>query len=71
MTINREFERSSVVEQTVLLYREGLLDFGAAVRTISVYYPTWSSNEVEAFIDSQREVIPPERTPGEAAEDEE
>lgn len=71
VTINREFERASVVDQTVLLYREGLLDFGAAVRTISVYYPTWASDEVEAFIDLTGEAVPPERTPSEAADDEE
>lgn len=56
--INREFERASVVDQTVLLHREDLIDFGEAVRAISVYYPTWASDRVEAFIDSRRELIP-------------
>lgn len=71
VTINREFERASVVEQTVLLVREGLLEFGEAVRTISVYYPTWKSADVEAYILAQREIVPPEPSPAEAAEDEE
>lgn len=54
VVINREFERGSVVDQTVLLHREGLIDFGEAVRAISVYYPTWSSAAVEAFIETER-----------------
>lgn len=66
--INREFERASVVDQTVLLYREGLIDFGEAVRAISVYYPTWSSQAVEEFIDGSRELVPPPFTPSTAAE---
>lgn len=69
VTINREFERASVVEQTVMLFRENLLDFGAAVRTISVYYPTWSSKEVEEFIDRVREAIPDDRETKDSAED--
>lgn len=69
VVINREFERAQVVEQTVMLFREGLLAFDAAVRTISAYYPTWPSEQVEAFISMQREVIPPPPGPNDGAEE--
>ncbi len=58
--VNREFTRSSVVENTINLNREGLIEFAAAVRAVSVYYPTWTDAEVEAYIASRSQVVNPE-----------
>lgn len=57
--INREFTKASEIETVILLYREGLMDFGAAVRAISVYVPTWSDKDVEAFIEENSPALPP------------
>lgn len=51
--INREQTRRAVTEQTRNDYREGLISFRAAVLTVSQYYPTWSDEEVEAWIEEE------------------
>lgn len=53
VTINREFEREAEAQRIVTLWREGLIEFGAAVRAASVLVPTWESNEVEAWITAE------------------
>lgn len=64
VSINREFEKDNEIQRLVLLYREGLLDFGAAVRAASIYVPTWTDDAIEAFIEREEaaqepnEVIP-------------
>lgn len=69
VTINREFTKQQDIQDAVTLYNAGLVDHAAAVRHISVFVPTWEDDDIEAFIDSQRELIPPEPTPPEAAND--
>jgi len=59
VSINREYEAATNVDRIVLLWRNGLIDHGAAVRSVSAYIPTWSDVEVEEFIASQAEVVPP------------
>lgn len=51
--INREQTRRMVTEQVRNDYREGLIPFRAAVITISQYYPAWSDDEVEAWIEEE------------------
>lgn len=53
VSINREFVKASEIDIVILLFEKGLLEFGAAVRAVSVFMPTWSNEEVEAFIASQ------------------
>lgn len=53
VNINQEFTKGAITSTVIELWREGLIDFAAAVRAVSVYVPTWSSDEVEAYI--QRE----------------
>lgn len=69
--INKEFEAATAIERTVMLYDKGLLPHDAAVRAVSVYVPTWSDEEVEEYIEQQRELIPEPPEPVEAADDEE
>jgi hypothetical protein len=58
--INREFEKGERVTFVLELYREGLIPLDAAVRSISVYVPTWSGAEVEEFIARQGARITPD-----------
>jgi len=51
--INREQTRRMVTEQARNDYRDGLISFRAAVITISQYYPAWSDDEVEAWIEEE------------------
>jgi len=53
VSINKEFEAATAVDRLVKLYAEGLVDFGAAVRSVSAYVPTWGDAEVEAFIQQE------------------
>lgn len=69
VSINKEFEAASHIDRIVMLFDKGLLEHGAAVRAVSAYVPTWSDEEVEAFIEANREVVPPEPTPAGAAAD--
>ena len=61
--INREFDKTDEIKNVVLLYREGLLEHGAAVRAVSVFVPTWGDEEIEAFIARELEPVPPPVTP--------
>lgn len=68
--INREFTKASEIETVVLLYDKGLMDFSAAVRAVSVYVPTWSDAEVEAFIEAEvARLRPPQFVPGAIEDD--
>ena len=60
VTINREFARQQEIQDIISLSREGLVEHGAAVRAISVFLPTWSDEEVEAYIASEvrRQQVP-------------
>jgi hypothetical protein len=58
--VNREFEKAERVRFIIDLYREQLIEFGAAVRSVSVYVPTWSDAEVEEFITQQTRVVTPD-----------
>lgn len=62
ISINKDFEAATSLDRIILLFREGLLAFDAAVRSISAYVPTWSDEEVEEFIQQQAEVVPTEPT---------
>lgn len=53
VTINREFEREAEAQRIVTLWREGLIEFGAAVRAASVLVPTWESKAVEDWITAE------------------
>lgn len=65
VSINREFEKDTEANRITSLYREGLIDFAAAVRAISVFVPTWESKDVEAFILAEaNRVDPPPLPPG-------
>jgi hypothetical protein len=70
ISINRELERQNEIDQIVSLYREGLVEFGAAVRSVSVYVPTWGDKEVEAFVKGEESrVNPPPPVDGELTSD--
>lgn len=61
--INREFEKENEVQRILMVYREGLMDFGAAVRALSVFFPTWESKDLEAFIEREEALANPEPRP--------
>lgn len=69
ISINKDFEAATNLDRLVLLFREGLLEFGAAVRAVSAYVPTWSDKEVEAYIRTASEAVPAEPTPTGSAGD--
>ena len=58
--INREFDRSERIGSVLELYREGLIPLPVAVNEISVYLPTWSDDEVAAWITQNERRITPE-----------
>lgn len=63
--INREFEKDAEANRIISLWREGLIDFGAAVRAVSVLVPTWPSDKVEEWIKAEAaRVSVPRITPG-------
>lgn len=68
VTINREFTKAQDIADAVTLYQNDLLEHAAAVRHVSVFVPTWSDEEIEAFIADRRELIPRDPTPGESAD---
>lgn len=53
VTIDREVARQQEIESVLELWEAGLMPFGEAVRAVSVYVPTWSSSEVEAWVEEQ------------------
>jgi hypothetical protein len=59
VSINREFEKDTEAQRIVSLYTEGLVEFGAAVRAISAFVPTWEPKAIEAFV-SAKAAPPPE-----------
>lgn len=50
--VNRERTRRLVTEQARADRAAGLISFEAAVITISQYYPSWSDEDIQAFIDA-------------------
>jgi hypothetical protein len=58
--VNREFEKAERVQFILELYKENLVPLEAAVRSVSVYIPTWSDTEVEEFIARQTTRITPD-----------
>jgi len=60
VSINREFTKNQEIRNAIDLYREGLTSLEAAVRHISVFMPTWSDDEVEAFISAEAEAMNPQ-----------
>lgn len=66
VTINREFARQQEIQDIISLHAEGLVEHGAAVRAVSVFLPTWSDEEIEAFIKAEAEAmrLPPVYVPG-------
>jgi len=54
VSINWNFMRSQIIQDTITAYRDGLVEIGAAVRTISQFFPVWEDAEVEAFIQEER-----------------
>lgn len=70
VAVNHEFTKSSVLSTIQELYRDGLVEFAAAVRAASVYVPTWSSEEVEKFIEAETARLrPPPFVPGALEDD--
>lgn len=66
VTINREFTRQQDIHDTIALVNADLVAQDAATRHISAFIPTWSDEEVEAWIKEQRERMrPPTFVPGE------
>lgn len=68
--INKDFEAATALDRIVLLFERGLLEHGAAIRAASVYVPTWSDRDIEAYIKVVTEAIPTPPEPPDAAEDE-
>lgn len=66
--INKEFEAATHVERIISLYREELIERGAAIRAIAAYVPTWEDEKIEAYIKATAEVIPPDPKPTDTAE---
>lgn len=58
ISINKDYEAATNLERITTLFDKGLLEFGAAVRAISAYVPTWSDEDVEEYIQTVREPIP-------------
>lgn len=69
VTINREFTRSQDIDDTIKLFRDDLVDHGAAVRHVTPFIPTWEDDQVEAFIASRAEAVPVEPTSAGGAEE--
>jgi len=69
VTINREFTKAQDIADAIQLYQADLLDHAAAVRHVSAFVPTWSDEEIEEFIRSRRELVPPPPEPPDAAEE--
>lgn len=65
--VNREQERRSVSEQVRNDWRDGLISFRAAVTTVSQFYPTWESEDVEMFIRENEELLPAVEGPNDSA----
>ena len=58
--INREFDRESRITSVLQLYREGLIPLSVAVNEVSVYLPTWSDEEVAAWVDKNERTLTPD-----------
>jgi len=58
--VNREFDRSQRIADVLALYREGLIPLSVAVNEISVYMPTWSDEEVAAWIEKNERTVTPD-----------
>lgn len=69
VSINKDFEAATALDRIVMLFDKGLLEFGAAVRAVSVYVPTWSDPDVEAYIKQAGEVVGEEPTTAGGAEE--
>lgn len=62
VSINWNFMRGTIITDTINVHKAGLIDKGAAVRTISQFFPTWSDDDVEAFITREARNEPPPDT---------
>jgi hypothetical protein len=68
VSINREFTRQQDIDDAIKLYRNELASHEAVVRHVTPFLPSWSDEDVEAFIQSRAELVPPEPTPAGLAE---
>lgn len=63
VSINREFTRQQDIEDGIKLYTSGLAPLDAIVRHLHPFLPSWSDEDLEAFLQSQAELVPPDATP--------
>jgi len=60
---NRDYIREQVVSNAVLLYEKGLIPLAVAAREIQPFVPTWSDEELNEWIEANKDVV----TPGDVA----